>query len=76
MLRERERERERERCLIGTIRVIIHGNRKMKEEEREYRSYGNRIMKKKKKEEREHRSLGLWKGKKINCFKSKFHIYN
>ena len=55
------REREREICLIGTIRVIIHGNR---------------IMKKKKKEEREHRSLGLWKGKKINCFKSKFHIYN
>ena len=52
------REREREICLIGTIRVIIHGNRKMKEEERE------------------HRSLGLWKGKKINCFKSKFHIYN
>ena len=43
------REREREICLIGTIRVIIHGNRKMKEEEREYRSYGNRIMKKKKK---------------------------
>ena len=44
------REREREICLIGTIRVIIHGNRKMKEEEREYRYYGNRIMKKKKKE--------------------------
>ena len=56
------KERETERCIdmLNWNNKSHYGNRKMKEEEREYRYYGNRKMKR---EEREHRSLGLWQGK-------------
>ena len=41
-----------------------YGNRKMKEDEREYRYYGNRKMKKEEREHRFFRFMGLWKGEK------------
>ena len=68
---DKEGETQRCRDMLNWNVKNHYGNRKMKEQEIEYRYYGNRKMKK---EERQHRSLGLWKGKKnINYFKSKFH---
>ena len=49
MLIKREREREREREMLNWNVKNDYGNRKMKEEEREYEYYGNRKMKKRRK---------------------------
>ena len=59
---DKEGETQRCRDMLNWNVKNHYGNRKMKEQEIEYRYYGNRKMEK---EEREHRSLGLWKGEKI-----------